>query len=41
MQLNVVDNISEEEFVEEYVAKNRPVVVDNIPFQAEKWRPSR
>lgn len=39
MQLEVVDNISEQEFVDEFVAKNKPVVVDNIPYEPEKWRP--
>ncbi|MEP1206173.1 MAG: cupin-like domain-containing protein [Rhizobiaceae bacterium] len=39
MQLEVVKDISQEEFVAEYVAKNKPVVVDNIPYSAESWTP--
>lgn len=39
MNLEIVENISEEEFVSEYVAKNKPVVVSGIPYDAEKWTP--
>ncbi len=39
MQLEVVENISELEFVAEFVAKNRPVVVRGIPFEPENWTP--
>ncbi len=39
MELEVVRDISEQEFVNEYVAKNKPVVVDNIPYEASEWTP--
>lgn len=38
-QLDVRENLTEEEFISEYVAQNRPVVVSGVPFDAEKWRP--
>ncbi len=39
MKLEVVSDISEHEFVEEYVAKNKPVVVDGLSFDPSKWTP--
>lgn len=39
MELEVRKNLSEEEFVDEYVAANKPVVVSDIPFDAEQWKP--
>jgi hypothetical protein len=37
---DVRENLTEEEFVSEYVAKNTPVVISGVPFKADKWRPS-
>ena len=37
--LEVRENLTEDEFVSEYVAKNTPVVVSNIPFEADQWQP--
>jgi hypothetical protein len=37
--LEVRENLTEEEFVSEYVAKNKPVVISGIPYEAAKWRP--
>ncbi len=37
--LEVRENLTEEEFVSEYVAANKPVVVAGIPFDAAKWQP--
>ena len=39
MQLDVVKDISQQEFVAEYIAKNKPVVVDGIPYSPESWKP--
>ncbi len=35
----VRENLSQEEFVSEYIAKNKPVVVSGIPFEADNWHP--
>jgi hypothetical protein len=40
MELDVLDGINEEEFVSNYIRKNRPVVIKNIDFDASKWTPS-
>ena len=36
---DVRDDLSEEEFVTEYVEAKKPVVMSNIPYEANKWQP--
>ncbi len=39
MKLDIVSGISESEFVENYIVRNRPVVVRNIPYTKNQWTP--
>lgn len=39
MQIDVVDTISEQDFVNKYIKKNRPVVVRNMEFDEGKFHP--
>jgi hypothetical protein len=36
--LEVRENLTEEEFVSEYVAKNKPVVISGIPYSLQNPR---
>ena len=39
MKLDIVENITEHDFVNNYIAKNTPVIVRGIPYQAQQWTP--
>jgi len=39
VKLDVRENITESEFVKEYVIPNKPVVIKNTLFDAKKWTP--
>ncbi|MCG8425051.1 MAG: cupin-like domain-containing protein [Proteobacteria bacterium] len=39
MELDVVSHLSEQAFIENFIAENRPVVVKNDAFDADKWTP--
>lgn len=39
MKLDVISDISPSEFAQDYIAKNQPVVVRGIPFDAAQWTP--
>lgn len=39
MKIDVVEAISEKDFVNRYIKENRPVVVKNIEYDESKWHP--
>ena len=40
MEFETRNELSEAEFVSDYVGRNRPVVLRGIPYDAERWTPS-
>lgn len=40
MKIDYVSDISEADFIEEYVEKNKPVIVRDIPYDKEQWTPN-
>jgi len=39
MNFDIISDVSSTEFVDNYVACNKPVVVRGIPFEPEQWTP--
>ena len=40
MKFEIISDVSQEEFLNNYVAKNTPVIVRGIPFEPEHWTPA-
>lgn len=39
MEYDTLDTISEEDFVENYIKKNRPVIIKDVNFDKDRWTP--